>query len=1031
MMKEKFIEVRLGKSLGHLRTCLPREVAILTFLLFLSFSAYSQNPVSGQVTDAGKQPLPGVSIVVKGTATGTITDSEGSFSLKDVDRNAVLIFSFVGMKTQEIAVNGRSRIEVTLAEETIGLEEVVAIGYGTMKKSDLTGSVARVNVDEMTTIPNITLSQALSGATAGVSIDVSDDGGLAGSEPALSIRGKTSLSANDDPLVVLDGIIYNGSISDINIQDIEHIDILKDASAAAVYGARSANGVIIITTRKGQPGKPVISFNMHYGFQDMTNSPMKVMNAEQYAIRMVDYYYQQDLYSWYATNPTSSEGKPVRPDVTNRETVASFLRTQEEKDNYLAGNEVDWVDAITRIAPLQHYNLSFSGSTDRSNYFVSGSYTKEEGILENDQFERATVRSNLESRITDWFTLGLNMAYSFRDYSGVNADLNDARHASPLATNDIGDPNFATWLTGETYMPNPLGDTYDTNEDIRNNLFLVTSARITFPFIKGLTYDFNYSNTWSNRNNNTFYPVYVNDGSSNNGKAVKEPSEERSWIFNNILTYQRSFGDHQVNTTLLYSREKRHGQSSTLTAEGFDNPVLGYNNMELGTISSVASTAWEEMNTSWMARLNYQYLGRYMITGTVRRDGFSGFGANSQYATLPSVSLGWVVSEESFMENAGWLYLKLRGSYGVNGNQGIGRYSSFSSMTNEAYVYGSATSISVYPGTLGNKDLSWEKTTSVNLVADFGLFRRVISGTLDLYKAKTTDVLVERALPSASGYGEIWENIGEISNKGIELELASTNFDRKNFKWNSALTFSLNRDKIKKLYGGETDRDEGNSWFVGESISAIYDYQFAGGVWTEEELYNGTILNGWYPGQYRYVDQNKDRSITPEADRKIIGRQAPNYRFSISNTLSYKNFTLFFLINSIQGGNGFYMMNNYDVVNVSSRSDDVYRINQSAVRQYWTPDNGVTNATGIYNSPAVTSGIYEDRSFVRLQDISLSYKFSPAFLKARFRGISDLQLYISGKNLYAWTDWSGWDPETGTSNTPLMRNVTVGVKLTF
>jgi hypothetical protein len=286
-------------------------------------------------------------------------------------------------------------------------------------------------------------------------------------------------------------------------------------------------------------------------------------------------------------------------------------------------------------------------------------------------------------------------------------------------------------------------------------------------------------------------------------------------------------------------------------------------------------------------------------------------------------------------------------------------------------------------------------------------------------------------LPSASGYEEIWENIGEISNKGVELELTSANFNRKNFKWNSALTFSLNRDKIKKLYGGETDRDEGNSWFVGESISAIYDYEFAGGVWTEEELYSGTTLDGWYPGQYRYADQNKDGSITPEADRKIIGRQAPSYRFSISNTLSYKNFTLFFLINSIQGGNGFYMMDNYDVVNVSSRSDDVYRINQSAVRQYWTPDNGVTNATGIYNSPAVTSGIYEDRSFVRLQDISLSYKFSPAFLKARVRGISDLQLYISGKNLYTWTDWSGWDPETGTSDTPLMRNITVGIKLTF
>jgi len=241
----------------------------------------------------------------------------------------------------------------------------------------------------------------------------------------------------------------------------------------------------------------------------------------------------------------------------------------------------------------------------------------------------------------------------------------------------------------------------------------------------------------------------------------------------------------------------------------------------------------------------------------------------------------------------------------------------------------------------------------------------------------------------------------------------------------------LNRDEIKKLYGGKNDRDEGNSWFVGESISAIYDYQFAGGIWTEDELYSGKILDGWYPGQYRYVDQNEDNKITPEADREIIGREAPNYRFSISNTLTYKNFTLYFLINSIQGGNGYYRMNNYGVVNVSSRSDDVYRINQSAVRQYWTPDNGVNNATGIYNSPAVTSGIYEDRSFVRLQDVSLTYRFSPALLRSIYKEISDMQVFIAGKNLYTWTDWSGWDPETGTSNKPLMRNITVGFRLTF
>src|SRR5690606_6421663 len=316
------------------------------------------------------------------------------------------------------------------------LDEVVVIGYGTQKKSDLTGSVVRVSMEDRGFQANTNLFQALSGAAAGVNVQ---GAGLAGSEPNLSIRGQTSLSASDNPLIVLDGIIYNGAIADINTSDVESIDILKDASAAAVYGSRSANGVMLITTKKGKSEKPVIAFNAYYGFQDMTNNPMKVMNAEQYAIRLVDYYYQQDLYQWYYTKPTGPEGKPVRPDVTNREVVASRLRTQEERDNYLAGNEIDWVDEITQLAPIQNYNLSFSGQSDRSNYFVSGSYTNEEGIQLNDKFERLTLRSNIESKITDWITLGVNSSYSYRDYSGLEADLGwdqtGARSSSPLANN--------------------------------------------------------------------------------------------------------------------------------------------------------------------------------------------------------------------------------------------------------------------------------------------------------------------------------------------------------------------------------------------------------------------------------------------------------------------------------------------------------------------------------------------------------------------------------------------------------------------
>ena len=992
----------------------------------LTADEIQQVTVTGTVTDASTgEAMPGVNVLVRGTTLGALTDLGGKYNLTIPDKSAVLIFSFIGYDTQEQPVAGKSVVNVAMVPATTALDEVIVTGYGTQKKSDLTGSVVRVTMDEKAVLANINLSQAMSGTTAGVNVT---GVGLAGSDPSLSIRGQTSLSASDAPLIVIDGIIYNGSINNINVSDIESVDILKDASAAAVYGSRSANGVMLITTKKGKTEKPTIAFNMYYGYQDMTNNPMKVMNAEQYAIRLVDYYYQQDLYAWYKTKPTSATGKPVRPDITNRQIVAARLRSQEERDNYMAGNEINWVDEVLRIAPIQNYNLSASGKTDRSNYYISGSYTNEQGIQLNDEYGRITLYSNIESKITNWLTVGLNSSYTFRDYSGIEADLNEARECSPLANNKIGSPNYDMYLTGEAYMTYPLIGLYIDHVDKRNDLLMIGNAKITVPWIKGLTYEFNYSNRYYTRKYNRFYPANTPDGSGNKGLAIKNPGEERNWIYNNIVTYLRTFGNHQVNATLLYSQEGRNAETSTINASGFDNPVLGYNNVGLGTTVTVASSAWKENSISYMARVNYSFMNRYLLTATIRRDGYSGFGANKKFANFPSVSLGWVLSDESFMQNLDWLYLKLRTSYGKNGNQGIGRYSSFSRMTADAYVFGATTAIAVYPSSLGNADLGWETTASFNVGLDFGFLDRRISGSLDLYKAKTTDVLVSRALPPTTGYASVWTNIGGIDNKGIELELTSINL-KGQLGWETNFVFSLNRDKISKLYGDENDKDVGNEWFVGEPISAEYDYEMAGGLWTEQDLYSGKCYKNWYPGQYKYVDQNGDGVIEPNLDRKIVGYRTPSYRFSINNTLSYKNFSFNFFINSIQGGKKYFIQDNASVVNVYWRSDDVLRVNQSYVRPYWTPDNGVNNATGVYNSPAVSSGIYESRSFVRLQDVSLSYRFGPQVLQKI--NLEALQVYVSSKNPYVWTKWSGWDPETGTSNSPLMRNITAGFRVTF
>ena len=990
--------------------------------------------VTGTILDEDGNPLPGVNIFIKGTTTGTITNVDGNYSLQVDDPDAILVFSFIGYANQEIAVANQTTIDVSLVQSFSKLDEVILIGYGTQRKADLTGSIAKVNIEDVETVANVNVFTALKGKTAGVNVGGE---GLAGDVPDLSIRGKTSLSATDAPLLVLDGIIYYGSIADLNVNDVESIDILKDASAAAVYGSRSANGVMLITTKKGKTEKPVFSFNAYYGAQGYTNSPERVMDGDEFAIRLVDFYWQQDLYNWYATNPTSDAGKPVRPNVSDRNVVAATIRTEEERINYLAGREVDWMKEVEQSAPIQNYDLSVSGRTDMTNYYVSVSSTDQKGRLLNDQFKRNTIHTRLENKINDWLTIGLNASYSSRDYSGVAASFSAAMNASPLVniTTDQGD--YPQELAKET--SHPLQHTVCDNEDIRENLFGLGYVKIQVPKIKGLNYEFNYANTRYSRKNSTYYPSTTQTGNAAGGDARKDHDENISWILNNILSYSRTFADdHSINGTLLYSREKRTGDNSRLRASGFDNELLGYNSMELGSIPLVYTDAWEENSLSYMARLNYSFKNRYLITGTIRKDGFSGFGANKKTATFPSLSLGWVISEESFLENLTVVdFLKLRMSVGENGNQGIGRYSSFSKMGTTSYIYGSTTAIGIYPNSLGNADLGWESTLSYNLGIDFGVLDSRISGTIDVYKSTTSDVLVNRGLPGSTGYDDVWTNLSEIANKGIELSLNSVNIDRE-FVWSTGFIFALNRDEITKLYGGGEDKDIGNSWFVGEPISAIYNYSSDYSIWTEQEFYNGEIkLPGTYPGHFKIDDLNGDDDIDPNNDRKVIGYETPSYRFSISNNLSYKNFSLYIFINSIQGGNGYYLRDNARAIlscpNLPGSADAgiqyIYRRNLVATRQYWTPDNGVTDAPALYNLPRREMEMYQDRSFVRLQDVSLSYNFSKNLLNSL--GVADLQVYVSGKNLYTFTKWEGWDPEMPSDYTRMMRSVITGIRLTF
>lgn len=989
-----------------------------------------QRSVSGTVTDDTGQPLPGVAVVIKGTTQGTVTNMDGEYTIPNLPENATLQFSFVGMRMQEIEVGNQTTINVEMMVDAIGLEEVVAVGYGTMKKSDLTGSIKSISMDDIPPSTNVNLTQSLRGYAAGLNVQ---GGTRAGGTPSLTIRGQNTLSASTDPLIVLDGIIYYGSISDINVADVERIDVLKDASAAAIYGSRSANGVLLITTKKGNSIKPSINFNTYFGLQDYANNPVKWMDAEQYAHRLVDYDYFQSLYSWYQkkpTDPSTQGGKPVHPGYDDQ-IVLSSLKSEDERKNYREGNEIDWIDEVTRVAPMSNYDLSIAGAGERFNYFVSASYTDQEGVLKGDSFTRTTLNSKVEGALTSWLRLGLNTTYSYRDLSGVEASMQHAQNASPLASKYNEEGRYPIQFNEEFLMAHPLRAEYFDNEEIRKNLLATAYAKVAIPKLPGLTYDFNYSNNSNSLSNKTYHPSYTFEGMrANEGEAVIQYSDATYWIFNHILKYAGNISEnHKVDATLLYTRDKGSGSSASINANRFANEILGYNDVGFSQQYSIGSGAWEQSSLGYMARLNYIFKSKYLLTGTFRRDGFSGFGDENKLVNFYSLSAAWNLSEETFMQNAvNWLdFLKLRVSYGENGNQGIGRYSSLSRMATSYYVFGSTSAIGTSPNSLGNSDLSWETTRSTNVGVDYSILGNRISGEIDLYSSKTKDVLVRRSLPGATGYTSVWTNIGEVANRGIELELRTVNFEVP-FRWESRFVFSLNRDELVTLYGDGKD-DIGNQWFLGEPISAVYDYQRTGGVWTEEEFYRGEVLDGFYPGQFKLKDFNGDNKITAAEDRTIVGYTTPNYRFSVGNNISYKNFTLSFLLNSIQGGNGYYIGNLKRLLEATSDYDYAQRQNQPAIRENWTPDNGVNNAPAIYNYPVTSSGNYQDRSFVRLQDLSLTYRFNQNVLESL--KIEGLQIYLSGKNLYTWTQWEGFDPELGGYYDMMMRDISLGVRLRF
>jgi TonB-linked SusC/RagA family outer membrane protein len=986
-----------------------KKNALVFFLLLLSYVTNAQSgSVTGTVKDQKGEAITGVNVIIKGTQTGTSTNADGKFSLSLSNSNTTLIFSYLGFIQQEVAVSGRSSLDIVLVQDSKSLEEVVVVGYGTQSKRMVTGSIANVDMTKQGDLPNTNITQALRGKVAGVQFT---DNGRPGQDGAILIRGQNSLSASNAPLVVLDGIIFNGNLSDINPNDIQSMDILKDASSASIYGSRAANGVILVTSKKGSTEKPTIKFNAFNGLSEYA-SKVKLLTPERYLQRILDY--------------RAQTAQTVDPAL-----ISSYL-TKSEAANYAAGITHDPWDVVSQDGRVSSYDLSISGRSAFTNYYLSASITDEHGLVLNDNQKRNSLRTNIDNRINNWLNIGLNATYVRRNMSGVSASIADAYDSSPYGTWYYPDGEPTEYSVAEEQAAlNPVrASLLTTNEEISDNLLSSFYAQVNVPFIEGLEYRINYSPNYRWNHNYNFFrqDKYVASNTTNGSKLDQKSFD---WLLENILTYKRKIGqDHALDLTLLYGRNHSEFESTTANATQFSTDVLGFNNLSLGGILTNVSAATGSEGISSMARLNYVYKNKYVVTATVRRDGSSVFAANKKYATFPSGSVAWIVSDEPFLKKFNFIEtLKLRVSYGSVGNQAISPYQSLSLSGITQYVYGDGgpTSIGIFPSTIGNNDLKWETTYKSNAAIDFDVLKGRLGGTVEVYNSTTKDLIVRRSIPVLTGFNTILTNIGEVNNRGVELTLNSVNIRKNKFEWSSNLVFSNNKNKIVHLFGSDTDGDGreddnlANSWFIGKPINSYYDY-VTDGIYQEGD----TAPTGYKPGWSRIKDLNGDGKVDAK-DRTVIGSGGnPDYRYGLTNNFRYGNLSLSVFVNSMQG-----WISPFSLLDpgTSSTGRSLNKLDAG----WWTAENkSNTRPSLVYTNP-LNHSYYVSRDFVRIQDVSLSYDFPKAIIeKAK---VTNLRVFVSGKNLYTFSKWLGSDPESGGNNDnslyPMPRSLTFGLNAGF
>lgn len=993
-------------------------LSALVVLLLLTTETFAQKTITGTVVGMDGESLPGVTIVIQNSTQGTITGIDGEYSIAVGENDSTLVYSYIGYLTEEMLIGNRNVIDVMLLQDLKEISEVVVIGYGTQKKSDITGSVASLPKSRLEMVPNTNVTQAIQGAIPGVNITLNSAGAAPDNDASsIMIRGRNSILANNDPLVIVDGIPYAGQLRDISPNDIESIEVLKDASSAAIYGSRGSNGVILITTKRGTSGKAVFSYDGYYSIQQFSNLPDIMTGEEFYDFKL------------------ERESRGKESDVLIDRELAF---TEAELDVYDNGDPVYWPEEVMRMGSSHQHNLSVAGGSEKTKYFISGNFLDVTGIAKNDDYNRISTRVNIDADVNNWLTIGTSTVLTYDDRSGSSPSFSNAFWMNPLtkAYNEDGTLTIYPW-EGDNAFSNPLAPTLYTNTNTSFQALSNNYIKIDVPFVEGLDYRANIGVRKRFRDRGTYRGRDTKVGLEAQGSSDVQRWNYSNLTFENIINYNRVFDKHSIGFTGVYSYESDDRSGHRLTASAYPNDVLGwYGAAQAQTIEpnyvtdqDGNSMYGEKDLISQMVRANYGFDSRYLLTFTFRRDGYSGFGADTKWGSFPSVALGWNIANESFFNNEVVNILKLRASWGKNGNQAVGAYQTIAKFEAHDYVTAEGITAPGYiPEQLAATNLGWETTSSLNIGVDYGILKNRITGDFNVYNSNTSDLLLNRSISAIHGSNEITQNVGEVNNKGIEFSINSNNISRTDFLWSTNFNFSYMQNKIVSLYGLEDSNgveidDKDNKWFLEEAINTNYDYEYVG-VWQLDEA-EEAALYGSQPGYVKIRDVNGDTVINQD-DRMLQGQADPKFIWGMTNNFTYKEFTLSFFIQGVHGVTKENDLWNVDVWTETRRN--------TVKRDWWTIDNPTNdiymNKEGADRQNGHTAPRFENASFVRLKDLTLAYDLPPNVLSKL--KMSKVRMYVTGRNLLTWTSWTGLDPELNSQrSTPMAKEFVVGLNVGF